>query len=195
MPPESSPQPKVKRSKLYSPSWPICATNSPSTPISQPLSGSRPTRLPDIVTPNKASQKNSYAPNDSATLASIGVKAARHSTPNSVPMNAPEVAMPIARPASPRSASAWPSAHDAAFAAVPGMFSRMAVRDPPYKVPTYEHTRIRMAVLAGSLIVSVVSSAMHSVADSPGRHPTMMPSKAPPMPYAIEMGFRKPRYA
>jgi hypothetical protein len=46
-------------------------------------------------------------------------------------VNDPDVAMPIARPASPRCASAKPSAHDAAFAAVPGMLSRIAVRDPP----------------------------------------------------------------
>ena len=62
--------------------------------------------MPDIVTPNSASQKNSKAPKASATSASDGVNAARQSTPNSVPMNAPEVAMPIARPASPRCASA-----------------------------------------------------------------------------------------
>ena len=36
-----------------------------------------------------------------------------------------------------------------------------------------------MASLAGSLTVSVVSSAMHSVADSPGRQPTMMPHQRP----------------
>ena len=62
--------------------------------------------LPDIATPSKASQKNSYAPKESETSASNGVNAARHSTPNSVPLNAPEVAMPMARPASPRNASA-----------------------------------------------------------------------------------------
>ena len=50
---------------------------------------------------------------------------------NSVLVKAPDVAMPMARPASPRSASAWPSAQEAALAAVPGMLSRMAVRDPP----------------------------------------------------------------
>ena len=59
-----------------------------------------------MVTPNSASQKNSNAPNDSATSASDGVNMARQSTPNSVPMKAPEVAMPMARPASPRCASA-----------------------------------------------------------------------------------------
>ena len=75
-------------------------------PISQPLSGSLPTMLPDIVTPNSASQKNSKAPKASATSASRGVNIARHSTPNSVLTKAPEVAMPMARPASPRCASA-----------------------------------------------------------------------------------------
>ncbi len=62
--------------------------------------------LPDMVTPKRASQKNSKAPNDSATSASSGVNIARHSTPKSVLTKAPEVAMPIARPASPRCASA-----------------------------------------------------------------------------------------
>ena len=62
--------------------------------------------LPDIVTPNSASQKNSNAPNDSATSASIGVNKARHTTPNRVLTKAPEVAMPMARPAWPFCASA-----------------------------------------------------------------------------------------
>ena len=62
--------------------------------------------LPDIVTPKSASQKNSNAPNDNATSASAGVNIARQTTPNSVLTNAPEVAMPIARPACPCSASA-----------------------------------------------------------------------------------------
>jgi len=74
--------------------------------------------------------------NDSETFASNGVNVARHSTPNNVPLNAPDVAMPMARPASPRSARAWPSAQEAALAAVPGILSRIAVRDPPYSVPT-----------------------------------------------------------
>jgi len=67
----------------------------------------------------------------SATSASSGVKAARQSTPKRVLVKAPEVAMPIARPASPLSARAWPSAQEAALAAVPGMLSRIAVREPP----------------------------------------------------------------
>ena len=39
-----------------------------------------------------------------------------------------------------------------------------------------------MASLGASLMVSVVSNAMHSVADNPGRQPTMMPSSAPRKP-------------
>jgi hypothetical protein len=45
--------------------------------------------LPDIVTPKSASQKNSNAPNDSATSASAGVNIARQITPNSVLTKAP----------------------------------------------------------------------------------------------------------
>jgi hypothetical protein len=55
--------------------------------------------------------------------------------------------------------------------------------------------RTRIALFAGSLIVSVVRSAMTSVAESPGRMPTMMPSSAPPRPRAIEAGLRNPRNA
>ena len=62
--------------------------------------------LPDSVTPKSASQKNSKAPNESATSARVGVNSARQSTPNKVLTKAPEVAMPIARPAWPLSASA-----------------------------------------------------------------------------------------
>jgi hypothetical protein len=45
------------------------------------------------------------------------------------------------------------------------------------------------------LIVIVVSSAMTSVAESPGRMPTMIPSSAPPRPSAIEVGFMNPTKA
>ena len=51
--------------------------------------------------------------------------------PMSVPSTEPDVAMPIARPAMPCFASAWPSRHEAADAGVPGMLSRMAEREPP----------------------------------------------------------------
>src|SRR5438067_1891085 len=99
MPPANSSQPKVNRSYAYRPSCPICATKRPSSPISHPLSGSWPTIVPDMVTPNRASQKNSKAPNFNATSASNGVNAARQITPNNVLTNAPDVAMPIARTA------------------------------------------------------------------------------------------------
>ena len=39
-----------------------------------------------------------------------------------------------------------------------------------------------MASLGAILMVSVVNSAMQSVADNPGRQPTIMPSKAPLSP-------------
>ncbi len=52
-----------------------------------------------------------------------------------------------------------------------------------------------MALFAGSLIVIVVKSAITSVAESPGRMPTMMPSSAPPRPGAIEVGFMNPSQA
>jgi hypothetical protein len=131
MPPDSSYQPKVKRSCACTGSSPMPATNRPSRPISQPLTGSPPVSVPDISTPSSPSQKNSKAPNRSANSASIGVNAARHSTPNSEPATEPVVAMPIARPACPLRASMLPSRQAAAFAAVPGMFSRIAVRLPP----------------------------------------------------------------
>ncbi|MFO1269117.1 MAG: hypothetical protein U1F67_21640 [Rubrivivax sp.] len=68
------------------------------------------------------------------------------------------------------------------MAAVPGMLSRMAVREPPYSAPTYEQISTRIAWFGCSLIVSVVRSAIASVAESPGRMPMMMPTKAPPSP-------------
>ncbi len=51
--------------------------------------------------------------------------------PIQVPMTEPEVAMPMAWPAMPWRASAWPSRQLAALAGVPGMLSRMALRLPP----------------------------------------------------------------
>src|SRR3954464_11787061 len=71
------------------------------------------------------------------------------------------------------------------------MFSRMAVREPPYSAPTYEQISTGMAWLAGSLMVSVVSSAMASVADRPGRMPITMPTNAPPSPYSRVSGSMK----
>ena len=55
---------------------------------------------------------------------------------------------------------------------------------------------MRMASLAGSFTVSVVSSAMQSVAESPGIQPTRMPVSAPAMPRASDVGLsRSARYA
>jgi len=65
------------------------------------------------------------------TAANAGVNVARQTTPNIEPITEPVVAMPIARPALPWRASMLPSRHAAAFAAVPGMLSRIAVRLPP----------------------------------------------------------------
>ena len=52
---------------------------------------------------------------------------------------------------------------------------------------------MRIASFAGSLTVSVVSKAMHSVAESPGMQPTRMPSNAPHRPKAIDVGLRSER--
>ena len=131
MPPVMSLLPKVKRACAWMPSRPICAVNRPRKPISQPLSGSFPVRLPDISTPSRPSQKNSKAWNLSAASASSGVSAARQTTPNRDPATEPVVAMPMARPARPWRASACPSRQAAALAAVPGMLSKIAVRLPP----------------------------------------------------------------
>ena len=78
----------------------------PMSPAIQPLSGSLPVSVPAMITPKSASQKNSYAPNLSATLPRIGVNSARKNIPISVPSTEPDVAMPIARPAWPCLASA-----------------------------------------------------------------------------------------
>ncbi len=113
------------------PSWPIDALKMPIMPAIQPLSGSVPVSVPAMITPNSASQKNSYAPNLSARLPKIGVNHARKNIPIKVPSTDPVVAMPIARPARPCFASWWPSRHAAAEAGVPGMLSRIAEREPP----------------------------------------------------------------
>ena len=83
----------------------MSAANSPANPISQPLTASVPATAPDIITPNSASQKNSNAPNESATSPSVGVRSARQTTPKSDPATEPAVAMPMARPALPWRAS------------------------------------------------------------------------------------------
>ena len=61
----------------------------------------------------------------------MGAKIASASMPTSVPRNEPAVAMPMASPARPARASGKPSSEVAAFAGVPGMLSRMALRLPP----------------------------------------------------------------
>ncbi len=70
MPPLMALWPKVKRSWACTGSSPMLATKMPSRPINQPLTGSDPVRLPDIMTPAMPSQKNSKAPNCSAVSAS-----------------------------------------------------------------------------------------------------------------------------
>jgi hypothetical protein len=57
--------------------------------------------------------------------------AARNTTPIKVPTTEALVARPIASPASPRLASGKPSSVVAALAGVPGIFSRIAEREPP----------------------------------------------------------------
>ena len=49
----------------------------------------------------------------------------------SVPSTEPVVAIPIARPAWPWRAKAYPSRHEAADAGVPGIFKSIAEREPP----------------------------------------------------------------
>ena len=51
--------------------------------------------------------------------------------PIMLPSTEPEVAMPMALPASPFLARGLPSSVVAALAGVPGIFSRMALRLPP----------------------------------------------------------------
>ena len=88
------------------PSCPIEAMNRPRKPAIHPFSGSLPVRLPEITTPNTASQKNSYAPNFSAASPSTGVNKASAIIPIQVPSTEPVVAIPMARPARPCRANA-----------------------------------------------------------------------------------------
>jgi hypothetical protein len=61
----------------------------------------------------------------------MGAIRARKATPMKVPITEAEVAIPMASPARPARASGNPSRVVAAFAGVPGIFRRIAEREPP----------------------------------------------------------------
>ena len=132
MPPDISTLPKENRGNAQRPSAPTMATSSPMNPAIQPLTGSLgAVRLPQMMMPKMENQKNSKLLKFSAKVPISGVSVARNSIPMTEPRNDPVVAIPIALPASPCLASGKPSTAVAAFAGVPGMFSRMALRLPP----------------------------------------------------------------
>ena len=138
----------------YASSWssPTCATISPITPDIQPLTAlPLLVRLPQMMTPNRLSRKNSQLPNCRDTLVRSGVRVRTQITLISVPMQEAVVARKIARPPLPLLASGNPSSAVAALAGVPGIFNSTAAWQPPEMAPTYTPIREMMALVDESL--------------------------------------------
>ena len=87
------------------------------------------------IRPHTISEKYSGGPNFSATAASGGAAKQISSVATLPAKNEPMAAMPSAGPARPCLAIAWPSSVVTTDEASPGIFTRIAVVEPPYCAP------------------------------------------------------------
>ena len=127
--------PKVSRAAPVSGSWPMSEVSRPMAIDAIPFSRARPDRLMIRLSPMNIRAKYSGGPNTSAKSASSGAKNVRP-TRLSVPATKEEMAqMAKAGPALPCLAISYPSSAVQTEDASPGMFTTMAVVDPPYMAP------------------------------------------------------------
>ena len=110
---------------------PICDRARPRNPLIKPL-----IRLPSLkdammVSPKRASQKNSAGPNKSANSASGGANHTKTAMPKSPPKTDAKHAMERALPPSPFLAMGKPSNVVVMDCGVPGVLTRIAAKEPP----------------------------------------------------------------
>ncbi len=96
--------PKVKRWVPITGSWPMVTMASPMAPDSSPLTRDLAAKLQMMVRPKNTTANISSVRNSSATSASSGAIRNRKTKLTSPPTKLAVMAMPSARPASPRSA-------------------------------------------------------------------------------------------
>ena len=132
-------------------------------------------KLPQIITPNTASKKNSQEPNFNDSIRESGVSTRTQTAPNKVPRKAEAFPRKMPNPASPLCPILYPSTAVAAEAGVPGMFNRIAVCTPPDIAPTYTPINERIAVSDEIPYVNPVKRAIAIVEVNPGSTPTSEP--------------------
>lgn len=104
-----------------------------------------------MVRAKTAMVKYSQVPNFRANLAMVGAMRIRQNMLSSPPMKEKTMPVPRALPASPRMAMGWPSKVVPKEAAVPGMFSKMALIRPP-DTPPIIRPMIRAMLMLGSRV-------------------------------------------
>ena len=112
-------------------SKPTVMMMSPMTPEISPFITDFCPKLQIKVSPNSTIEKSSGAPKRRATLAIRGAANTRQVRPKIPPKNEALTATPSASPARPFCAMACPSIAVADAEGVPGMFKRMADKEPP----------------------------------------------------------------
>ena len=123
--------PKVYRSSPVDGSMPTMLRRTPTAPAVIPFMGSPPPMLPMSRIPITASRKKSLGENLREKLAITGAATERTIIPTKLANTETVVQSPMALPASPLWARGYPSIPVAIAAGAPGMFSRMAVMEPP----------------------------------------------------------------
>ena len=127
--------PKVKRWPPVCPSVPTSPSSRPSSTIATALMIEPCASTTAAISPTTISEKYSGAPNDWPTVASGGENSAIIKVATVPAKNEPSAATVSAAPARPLRAIWWPSMQVTTDEVSPGMFTRMAVVEPPYCAP------------------------------------------------------------
>jgi hypothetical protein len=111
---------------------PIRLINNPNIALISPLIMSPLIAIVAVTNPNKATPNISVGLNDITIARITGRRTNSVIIPKSPPNRLEKAEIDMAKPASPFLAIGYPSKHVAAFTAVPGVFKRMEVTEPPH---------------------------------------------------------------
>ena len=127
--------PKVSRGTPVSGSMPIRPSSSPKSRLAKPLSGDSPSTADTATNARTVSAKYSAGPKRRAASTMIGAETVSATVASVPATNDPIAAVASAAPPRPARAIRWPSTAVITDALSPGVFSRIAVVDPPYIPP------------------------------------------------------------
>ena len=135
MPSCSSSNPKVYRKAPELTSVPTRPRSNPTKIMQTALRSDPVASTTAPIKPSTMRLKYSAGPNSKAMAVKGGAKAAISSVATHPAKKDPSAAIPKAAPARPFLAILWPSIQVTTAAASPGIFTRMAVVEPPYCAP------------------------------------------------------------